>query len=159
MTAGPELIPALPEQMLVLDNLLQLYAHDFSEFHAVEMDEVGRFQYHQLPLYWQEAGRHPFLIRVDGQWAGFVLVKQDAGVWDVAEFFVLRRFRRRKIGMLVAHLVWRRFAGPWTVRVMVANHTAVRFWARALAQFMGREVAPERMDGEWWRFGFSTAEK
>jgi hypothetical protein len=87
-----ELIPAEPEQEPIVSNLLQLYAHDFSEFHSVEIGDDGRFVYPQLPLYWGEPGRHPFLIRVDGKLAGLVLVKRgpeishDENVWDMTEF-------------------------------------------------------------------------
>ena len=47
-------------------NLLELYAHDFSELRRLKLREDGRFGYEALPLYWTEPGRYPFLIRVDG---------------------------------------------------------------------------------------------
>jgi hypothetical protein len=43
-----------PEQELILANLLELYAHDFSEFHELELGSDGRFGYGGLPLYWSE---------------------------------------------------------------------------------------------------------
>ena len=90
-----EVVPATLEQQSILANLLQLYAHDFSEFHDVDLGPDGRFVYASLPLYWSEPDRHPFLVRVDGRLAGFVLVKRgsevsgDKTVWDMAEFFVI----------------------------------------------------------------------
>ena len=88
-----ELIPALPEQELVLANLLELaYAHDFSEFHDLVLGTDGRFGYKYLPLYWSEPDRYPFLVRMDGNLAGLALVKRgseisdDESVWDMAEF-------------------------------------------------------------------------
>jgi predicted acetyltransferase len=128
-----ELIPAEPEQEPIVSNLLQLYAHDFSEFHSVEIGDDGRFVYPQLPLYWSEPGRHPFFIRVDGKLAGLVLVKRgseishDENVWDMTEFFVLRGYRRRAVGTAAVHLVWRRFPGMWEVRVMQSNASARDF--------------------------------
>ena len=124
-----EVVPAAPEQEPILANLLELYAHDFSEFTAVALGADGRFGYPRLPLYWTEPDRHPLLVRVEGKWAGFVLVKRgsevsgDENVWDVAEFFIARGYRRRGIGMKVVHQVWRRFPGQWEVRVMEANTT------------------------------------
>jgi predicted acetyltransferase len=91
-----ELIPATPAQEPVLANLLQLYAHDFSEFHHLKLGEDGRFGYLPLPLYWRQPGRYPFLVRLDGKLAGLVLVKGgseisgDQAVWDMGEFFVVR---------------------------------------------------------------------
>src|SRR5579862_2852405 len=94
-----EVIPAALQQETILANLLELYAHDFSEFHEIELGEDGRFGYMHLPLYWREPNRHPFLVRVDGKLAGFVLVKQTSeAVWDMAEFFIVRGYRRRGIG-------------------------------------------------------------
>ncbi len=64
----------------VLGRLLQLYLHDFSEYAAVdssygEVDEDGLFAYPLgLDRYWQEPGRVPLLIHVDGHIAGFLLL-------------------------------------------------------------------------------------
>ncbi len=99
-----EVLPAAREQEPVVANLLELYAHDFSELRRRNLREDGRFGYEALPLYWTEQGRYPFLIRVDGSLAGLVLVKRGAGisgvevVWDMAEFFVVRGCRRRGVG-------------------------------------------------------------
>jgi predicted acetyltransferase len=154
-----EVVSALPGQAPVLDNLLQLYAHDFSEFHDVQFNDQGRFVYKQLPLYFNEAGRHALLVRVDGKLAGFVLVKRgsevsdDAAVWDMAEFFVVRGKRRHGVGTHIAHEVWKRLPGTWEVRVMIANPAAISFWERAIAALLG--ATPDSHTyvehGEQWR--------
>ena len=59
----------------VLGQLLELYLHDFSVFTNDDVDAAGRFGYEYLDAYWSEAGRVPFLFRVDGRWAGFALVR------------------------------------------------------------------------------------
>ena len=106
--ASVEVDPALREHAPILANLLELYAHDFSELHILDIGPDGRFGYESLPLYWSEPNRHPFLIRADGKLAGLALVKRGSEisgnqtVWDMSEFFVLRGCRRRGIGMLAA---------------------------------------------------------
>jgi predicted acetyltransferase len=148
-----EVLPASREQLSIIANLLELYAHDFSEFRNLELGADGRFGYQPLPLYWSDPTRHPFLIKVDGQLAGFALVKrEEKGVWDVAEFFIARAYRRLGIGMKAAHEVWKRFPGPWEVRVMQLNGVGVNFWQRAITAFTGDEVRPTQVenDGEWW---------
>jgi len=153
-----EIIAARPEEESILSNLLELYAHDFSEFHELEIGWDGRFGYSTLPLYWSEPGRHPFLVRIEGKLAGFVLVKRgsdvsgDAAVWDMAEFFVLRGYRRCGIGTHVAHEIWRRLPGLWEVRVMESNVLARPFWAHAISTFTGEAVHPVRVehDGKCW---------
>ena len=154
-----EVLPATPEEEPVLENLLELYVYEFSELLGIDAGEDGRFGYPHLSLYWSEPARYPFLVRVDGKLAGFVLVKKGDGVagcgvvWDVAEFFVLRAYRRRGVGTRVAHDVWRRFPGPWEVRVMEENAPAQRFWAAAVVKFRGESASPVPVekDGRWWQ--------
>ena len=119
-----------------LANLLQLYIHDLSTvFPNVELGQDGLFRYDHLPLYWsQPDDRFPFLIRSQGQLAGFLLVTRgspaadDPNVLDVAEFFVARRFRREGVGREAARLLWNALPGKWTVRVSEGNNAALRFW-------------------------------
>jgi predicted acetyltransferase len=157
--ANFELIPAGPDQQSVLANLLELYAYDFSEFHEIELGADGRFGYKHLPLYWREPDRHPFLVKVDVNLAGLVLVNRgpelsgDNTVWDMAEFFIMRRYRRRGIGTCVAHEVWRQFPGRWEIRVMEANHSAHSFWAQAISAFAGEMILSSRIEhrGNVWQ--------
>ena len=164
-SAQLEVLPAAREQEPVMVNLLELYAHDFSELRRLNLREDGRFGYEALPLYWTEPGRHPFLIRVDGSLAGLVLVKRGSGisgaevVWDMAEFFVVRGCRRRGVGIQAALKVWRRFPGLWEVRVMQKNDAARRFWAEAISLFTGEEshgVAIEHGGDAWVLFSFES---
>jgi len=157
--AQVEVLPATFDQMPILANLLQLYAHDFSEFHDVELDAAGRFHYAPLSLYWSDPGRHPFLVKLHGKPAGFVLVKKESSVWDMAEFFVVRGCRRRGLGTAIAHNVWRRFPGPWEVRVIETNHAALQFWERAISEFSGAPIKPtclEKGGRLWQRFAFDS---
>jgi predicted acetyltransferase len=160
-----EVSPTTLQQEPVLARLLELYAQDFREFYEVPLNADGRFVYEDLPLYWTETGRHPFLIRVDGELAGFVLVKRgsevsgDPDVWDVAEFFVMREARRRGVGKKIAWEVWRRFPGRWEVRVREANRAAMAFWEKAIGEFAGDRVRVSSFekDGAGWKlFSFES---
>jgi len=160
-----EVIPATLEQEPILANLLELYGHDFSEFHDIDLGPDGRFGYKCLPLYWSEPERHPFLVRIDGKLAGFAFVKRGSEVsgnetvWDMAEFFVIRGYRRRGFGTQVTHELWKRFPGEWEIRVMQSNVPAYHFWARAISRFTGEAVAPVAFEkgGEYWElFSFES---
>jgi len=160
-----EVLPAPPQQGSVLANLLELYAHELSDLAGLKIGEDGRFGYRPLPLYWTEPHRHPFLVRADGEIAGFVLVQQGsqiteaALVWDVAEFFILRRYRRHRVGARAAHAVWRMMEGRWEVRVMERNTAALMFWQHAIGEFTGVTAAPALVEvaGKRWRvFAFAS---
>ena len=138
-----EVSAASSEQKPVLANLLELYQHDFSEFMELAMGRDGRYGYRDLDLYWTDAKRFPFLIFADGKLAGFVLVRNisqeagDAPNWDMAEFFVLRGFRRSSVGTRSALEVFARLPGHWQVRVMRSNLPACAFWSRTVRLFAG----------------------
>jgi predicted acetyltransferase len=163
--AKVDLVDATPDHEPALANLLELYIHEFTQWIDLDVGSDGRFGYGQLPLYWVEPDRHPFLLEVAGKLAGFVLVRRgdsvssNEDVWDMVEFFILRRYRRRGIGIQAAHQVWKRFPGRWQIRVMEENRSAWRFWANAIAAFCGQVVSPVRMekDGQSWQvFTFSS---
>lgn len=149
----------------MLANLLELYIHDLSEYFDVQLQPDGRFGYPPLSRYWQEQGRFPFLVKVDSQIAGFVLVSRgsrisdDPHIWDMAEFFVMRRYRKQGIGAAAATEVWRRFPGPWEVRVLESNAPARAFWKSVIDSFTasrGEEAKVQLQQKAWRVFSFQA---
>jgi predicted acetyltransferase len=161
-----EIVPAQAEQEPIFANLLELYIHDFSELIDVKLGEDGRFGYADLSSYWSEPNRYPFIIKTDGQLAGFALVRRgsemsdDSDVWDMTEFFVIRGVRRRGVGMKAAHAIWKQFPGKWEVRVIDRNEKALKFWGCAIKEFLGRAIEPTPFDKDgagWHVFEFDAA--
>ncbi|HEY1985928.1 MAG TPA: GNAT family N-acetyltransferase [Terracidiphilus sp.] len=158
-----QILPVTLEEKPVLANLLELYSHDFCDFLELELHRDGRFGYRNLDLYWTDPGRYPFLVKLEGRLAGFVLVgaliegASREQIWDMAEFFILRGWRGRGIGTGVAHAVWRRFPGRWQVRVMALNVPAHRFWNRAISSFtseVNRSTQTDEGRVSWHVFSF-----
>ncbi len=165
MSSEVDLIQADAQQQSVMENLLQLYIHDFSELAPCDIGNEGRYSYKDLPFYWSDASRLPFLARFDEKLAGFVLVTKiseqsaDGEAYDMTEFFVLRRYRRRGIGRELAEKVWLRLPGRWQIRVMATNVAAHRFWASSIARFTGRAAEStsfERNGAIWHLFSFDS---
>jgi arginase len=154
---------ATAETAPVLENLLDLYIHELSGIFSVDIGPDGRFRYERLPLYWSEAAtRHAFLIRCSGRLAGFVLVthgspaSDDPQDLDVAEFFVLRRFRRTAVGRRAAALLWNTLRGNWVVRVSEANHPAMAFWKHTIAFYSADVFSETAREGNWRVFRFQS---
>jgi predicted acetyltransferase len=134
-----EIQPASVEDKPVLQHLLQLCLHDYSEFNGQDINEHGLFDYPYLDYYWTEAGRYPFLVRVERKLAGFVLVRQlETGghkpLWQMAEFFILRKYRRQGIGRSVVHQVFERFEGQWEITQEEGNLPAQSFWKNVIRE-------------------------
>ena len=144
-----------------------LLIHDMSAvFPGLEVGPDGRFGYRHLPEYWADPGRrYPFVLRCEGRVAGFALVQRgspvadDPETLDMAEFFVLRQYRRRGVGARAAALVWKRLSGSWTIRVLENNTGALAFWREAISDFLGAPASPARAvtaSGEWLVFTFAA---
>lgn len=128
------------EQKPLLKQLMQLYLYDFADYTQDDLPENGFYSYPYLDLYWEEPGRYPFLIRADGQVAGFVLVRitRDADgqeINQIAEFFVLRKYRRRKVGQTAAWMAFDHFPGRWHVQEIPENQPAQRFWRKIINEY------------------------
>lgn len=153
-----EVIQATPEQKPILANLLELYAYEFTEFCDFDIGDDGFYGYEHLPLYWTEDTRFPYLIFVDKKVAGFVLVQKgspisdDTSVWDISEFFVMKKYKRHGVGTEAALKVWEQFKGPWQIRVLVSNAIACPFWLKAIKRFIsGVPTKVERsINGKDW---------
>ena len=136
-----ELIKATIEQKPVLANLLELYAYEFTEFCDFDIGDNGFYGYEYLPLYWTEPTRFPYLIYINNKIAGFILVQkgppisEDPAVWDISEFFVMKKYKQQGVGTAAAFKIWKQFKGSWQVRVLVSNPIACSFWLQAIKKF------------------------
>ncbi len=134
-------VQAIPfEHKVVLRNLMELCQHDYSEFSRDDVNEHGSFDYRYLDYYWTEPGRYPFFVRVSGTLAGFVLVRTLEGdlgrvTYSLAEFFILRKYRRQGIGQQVAFRIFEQFPGQWKVGQEAGNLPAQRFWRTVITRY------------------------
>lgn len=169
MTDPPEvhLDLAGPLDAPLLDNLLQLYLHDLSEVFPIELNAEGRVDYDKLSIYRSEPERRfAYLIRNETRVIGFILaqrgspVTDDPEVFDIAEFFILRRYRRTGAGKRAAFLLWERHPGRWIVRVSEGNKGALPFWTTVIAEYSGGRATeatyPDEPHG-WRVFSFDSS--
>ena len=158
---------ATPDSTQALSNLLGLYMHDMSDIFPIDVGADGRFRYEKLSLYWSEPERHfPFLIYCGALLAGFALATRgspmtdDPEHLDVAEFFVLRRYRRTGIGRQAAVLLWNRLPGQWVVRVSEANRAGLAFWSATIEQYTRGAFSESKRSGSphgWRIWTFASA--
>ena len=120
----------------LLVRLLQLYLHDLSAVESWDVDDTGSFGEDDLDGCWVDERRHPFVILADDHVAGFAIVDEgsevsgETDVFDMAEFFVLRRWRRRGVGRQAVGQLTVRFPGSWEVRPFPGYPAGEQFWRR-----------------------------
>lgn len=138
------------EDKETLRNLLEKYLYEFSEWVDQDVDERGLYGYPYLDAYWTEDKRFPFLIMADGRLAGFALVNcyplmDTEADYTMAEFFVMRKFRKRGVGRQAAYQLFDRFPGKWQLKYFLENKASSVFWNRIVGEYTGR--AYERLQG------------
>ena len=133
--------PILIEQKSVFVQMMELYKYDFSEFSDDDINEYGYFGYSRIDDYWNEEGRYPFFIRVDEKLAGLVLVRSCceynnlADPHNIAEFFVMKKYRRKGVGKAAAVKIFDMFPGGWEVSQWSNNLPARKFWEKVVAEY------------------------
>ncbi|KTD40519.1 N-acetyltransferase GCN5 [Legionella parisiensis] len=66
-------------------------------------------------------------------------------IWDIAEFFIMRKFRQKNIGQFVAHQLWKQHEGSWQLRVWDNNEIASAFWNNVIQKFVSKPVITIKM--------------
>lgn len=123
--------------------LVQFYLYDFTEFEPEDIGEDGRFHWDEVERYGRDPGYDAWLLRVDGKPAGFALVDERPPAEDgiashaIAEFFVLRAYRRCGFGETMARGIFERYPGHWRVAQISPNQPAIAFWRRVIDAYTG----------------------
>jgi predicted acetyltransferase len=148
---GNALVPADVTDKPIIENLIQLYLYDMAGANPFPVGEDGRYEYGLLDQFWQ----HPYLFRVGGEIAGFALVIDHCPItgkhdrFFMAEFFVMRPYRRQAVGRMMFRKICALHPGKWHLAHQTQNVQADTFWTAALG---GRsaETFGARHDGAEW---------
>jgi predicted acetyltransferase len=133
---------AVPADVPLIQNLAQLYTHDFSEFWAGtprgDVNAEGRFADYPLDAYWSKVGWSALLIRCNSHVAGFALINNEThsgmpASSNMGEFFILRKYRGRGVGRIASELIFSQLPGTWEVAVARKNVRAWDFWRRTVS--------------------------
>ncbi|QOY38339.1 GNAT family N-acetyltransferase [Anaerobacillus isosaccharinicus] len=127
-----------------IKNLMQFYFYDFSEYVEAHLEENGKFgAYPYLDDYWTDPARYPYLVDMDGKLAGFALVRlieeNDQRYFSIAEFFVMKKYRRTGLGKVLANEVFNLHQGQWEVFQMENNIPAQHFWRKVISDYTNGE--------------------
>lgn len=126
------------EDRSVLSNLLEFYLYDFSEFEHTDVNNNGLFGYSYLDHYFRDDNRDAYFILADGKHAGFVLIHNHTLLKDtdiaIAEFFVMRKYRKRGVGRTVIREILNRYPTCIEIPVRSKNQEGLKFWKKITQQ-------------------------
>lgn len=121
----------------VIQNMARFYVYDRTKYTGWECPETGLYECIDFKHYFSSENKVPYLVRVQSELAGFVLIDKEHLIaevdWNVGEFFILAKFQSCGVGTSVAIEIIRSLPGKWSVAVMPENKKAVNFWRKVVA--------------------------
>lgn len=137
-----KLIPATLKEYPVIQNMARFYVYDMSEFmgkEGWEIPEDGLYECIDFKKYWEDKNNFPFIVKYKNEIAGFVIIDKKGSSaeidFNVAQFFILRKFKNKDMGKYVAQECFKKFPGIWEVMVMPGNEGAYRFWRATIKNY------------------------
>lgn len=136
-----ELRRVMLEEKEILRNLLEKYDYEFSQWDKRDVNQLGLYGYSYLDYYWTEENRWAYFILVEHKIAGFAMVIDLPEVDDrptdfqMAEFFVMYKYRRSNVGKQAFFKVLELHKGKWQLKRHPANMASVHFWNRVIHEY------------------------
>jgi predicted acetyltransferase/8-oxo-dGTP pyrophosphatase MutT (NUDIX family)/RimJ/RimL family protein N-acetyltransferase len=147
-----DLVAASIEDLSLIQNMSMFYVYDLSRDCSCISDEWsisenGLYEPPCFKRYFEEDSRKVFLIKVNCEVAGFVLLNQVGTSkktdWNLGEFFVLAKFQKLGIGKKVAEEIWNLHPGNWEVLVLPENKSALKFWNQTIKDYTNGDFIKE----------------
>lgn len=87
-----------------------------------------------------------FLIKINEKFGGFVLIRHCCEYHNfekphcIAEFFVMKKYRRQGIGKYAARIIFEMFEGNWEVCCWGKNLWHKNFWKKPLLSIQTKHI-------------------
>lgn len=134
---APILIQAKLSDYPTIQNMARFYIYDRTPTMLWACPENGLFECIDFKHYFENPAEKAFLIKVEDEIAGFVLLDKiqllETVDWNMGEFFVLAKFQGKGIAQIIAKEIFEKHPGKWSVAVMPENIKAVKFWRKIIA--------------------------
>lgn len=137
------LVKATKEDKNTIQNLGRFYVYEMSRYCGFlptwETPSNGLFECIDLSSYCEKSDRHAFLVKVNDELAGFVLINKVGSSpdvdWNVGEFFIVSKFQGKGVGSYVAEQIFNQFPGTWETTQIPENKAAIDFWKKVVNKY------------------------
>ena len=87
---------------------------------------------------WTSENYYSYLVYNGKYPIGFALIKKHFNNvinFEVEEFFILRKYRRKNLGKNVSFELFDKYKGKWQVKVLQDNLPAQKFWKNIIQEY------------------------
>ena len=128
----------------VLYRLLQYSLFEESLNDGNEMNDEGIFEYKYFDNYFTDDDRDAFFIKNEetNKLLGFVMIntymQKSSNGHSIAEFMVIPKYRRNKIGKETAIKCFNMYKGNWEVSPSFGSEQAYTFWKKVIDEYTNK---------------------
>ena len=125
----------------VLFRLLEYSLFEESSNDGNEMNDEAIFEYKYFDSYFTENDREAFFVREQetNKLLGFVMIntymQKCSSGHSIAEFMIIPKYRRKKIGKKVAFECFDMYKGNWEVSPSYGSESAYNFWKKVIDEY------------------------
>ena len=125
----------------VLFQLLQYLLFEISGNDTTSMNQKGVFEYPWFKNYFTDKDRSAYLIKGknNNELLGFAMVNKHTQKFEdghsIAEFMILPKYRRQKIGKKVAIDIFNLYKGNWEIQPSNNSPRAFTFWDTVIKEY------------------------
>ena len=136
-----KLEPVKIEDKNILYRLLQYSLFEESLTDLNEMNDEAIFEYKWFDSYFQDNNREAYFVKEQksNKLLGFAMVNQymqkNKNGHSIAEFMIIPKYRRLKIGKRVAIELFNMHKGTWEVKPSYGSKSAYLFWKNVIDEF------------------------
>jgi len=129
------------EEKDVLYRLLEYSLFEESLNDGNEMNDDAIFEYKYFDSYFTDNDRDAFFVREreTNKLLGFVMIntymQKCSSGHSIAEFMIIPKYRRNKIGQKVAFECFDMYKGNWEVSPSYGSDSAYNFWKKVIDEY------------------------
>lgn len=129
------------EEKEVLYRMLQYSLFEESEHDLNDMNKDAIFEYKYFDSYFIDNDRYAYFIKEKGsdKLLGFAMINEYMQKFEdghsIAEYLVIPKYRRKKIGQKIAFEIFNKYPGNWEVKPAYNSQKAYLFWEKTIEEY------------------------
>lgn len=131
-------------------NYLNEYLIELKEFDdTIKFNKKGEPIYKYFDDYFIDKDRYPIYFIIDNNIAGIALVRELEIGYEIAEFYVLKEYRKEGNSLIFIKMIFDLFDGDFSFSTRLENKIAIKFWDKVSSEYHDVEIKQDDDYKEW----------
>ena len=127
---------AKKEERHLIENLLQMYLHNISEYFPIDFNsKTCTYEYDDIGKYFDESVNYAIIFMNDEDVIGFSLVDFIDNTYVVQEMFILNNYKNKGFGEGCITKVFDDFNGDWIIKSLPLSPKSENFWNKTINKY------------------------